>query len=989
MSSPISFDTVGQKYLDFVVTKVIPIKEINCDLVELVHTPTGAEVLHLANDDPENMFCLSFRTIPKTSNGVAHILEHLVLCGSKKFPLKDPFFSMTHRSLNTFMNAFTGADFTCYPAASQLPKDFYNLLDVYLDAVFKPNLAYLSFLQEGHRLDFTDPSNLDSPLEFKGVVFNEMKGALSSATARLSEAMSSVLFPTLTYGINSGGDPKEIPQLTHEDLRHFHEEFYHPSRCLFFFYGNMPLAGHLDFITKNALVNSHKKDPLSLLPREKRFTAPKKVEMSYPIGQDESEEKKTIFGLGWLTTHILEQKELLALTILDIILMDTDAALLKLPLLKSGLCTQVTSSLDGEISEVPYILVFKGCEKGNVEQLEEIVLKVLKEIKEAGISWNLIESAIHQLEFHRTEITGNHAPYGLSLYFRSALMKQHGASAEDGLLIHSLFNTLREELEKNPNLLLDVMEKHLIGNQHRATVIMTPDKGLAAAELENEKAVLKQIQEKLTPEEKQTIAKQAKDLAAYQEKEEDVDILPSVSLSDVPKKSQVFPLTKEKVGILDVFSHPCFTNQIVYAELVFPLPKIAQEDLYLLRLLTLLMPQMGCGGRSYVENLEYIQAHTGGIDTILNFTHKVDHAEAFTPSFLIRGKSLSRKTDKLFPLLKEMVTSIDLTDKERIKELLAKHYTGLEMSINQNALKCAINLSASGLDIGSSIANSLYGLEYFWKIKELASNFDTKVDWLIEKLQTLQNQITGLKGAHLILASDQEKYADLKAKGFYGLDQLPEKSFTSWDHSSYQLIKAGSQGRTISSPVAFTSMMFKTLNYTHPDMPALAVVAPLFDNLILHPKLREQGGAYGGGASCNSLTGKFYFFAYRDPNIASSLNAFDEAVQSILSGDFEDSDLEEAKFEIVQGMDSPVAPGSRASVSYDWMIQGKTPEIRQSFRDRLLALTKDDVQNAVQTHILPKMSTATTVVFASKELFDQENQVLAKNGRTVLPVESV
>ncbi|MBS4168208.1 insulinase family protein [Parachlamydia sp. AcF125] len=989
MTSLLSFDTVGQKYLDFVVTKAIPIKEINCNLVELIHTPTGAEVLHLSNDDPENMFCLSFRTIPKTSNGIAHILEHLVLCGSKKFPLKDPFFSMTHRSLNTFMNAFTGADFTCYPAASQLPKDFYNLLEVYLDAVFHPNLAYLSFLQEGYRLDFTDPADLNSALEFKGVVFNEMKGALSSPTARLSEAMSSVLFPTLTYGINSGGDPKVIPRLTYEELCRFHEEFYHPSRCLFFFYGNMPLAGHLDFIAKNALLNSTKKEPLPFLPREKRFATPKKIEMSYAIGQEETEEKKTLFGLGWLTAHILEQKELLALTILDIVLMDTDASLLKLPLLKSGLCTQVTSSLDSEISEAPYILVFKGCEKENVEQLIEMVLKVLREIKETGISWNLVESAIHQLEFHRTEITGNHAPYGLSLYFRSALMKQHGASAEDGLLIHSLFGELREELERNPNLLLELMERYLINNSHRATVIMTPDKGLTGAELEEEKGVLKKIQEKLTLEEKQTISKQAKDLAAYQEKEEEVDILPSVSLADVPKKSQVFPLTKEKVGAVEVFFHPCFTNQIVYAELVFPLPKIAQEELYLLRLLTLLIPQMGCGGRSYVENLEYIQAHTGGVDTILNFTHHVDHSAAFTPSFSMRGKALSRKTDKLFSLLKEMVSTIDLADRERIKELLAKHYTSLEMGLNQNALKYAINLSASGLDIRSSIANSLYGLDYYWKIKALVSHLDEKADWLIEKLQGLQNQLMGVKGAHLILACDQEKYEDLRKECFYGLGQLPEKPLTPWDHSSYQLIKADSQGRTISSPVAFTSMMFKTLNYTHPDMPALALVAPLFDNLVLHPKLREQGGAYGGGASCNSLTGKFYFFAYRDPNIASSLKAFEEAVQSIIKGEFEDSDLEEAKFEIVQGMDSPVAPGSRASVSYDWMIQGKTPEIRQAFRDRLLALTKEDVQKAVRLHILPKMAEATTVVFASRELFEQENQVLAKNGRAVLPVEPI
>lgn len=989
MESHQEFSSVGEKYLDFVVTKAMPIKEINCYLTELTHIPTGAQVMHLGNDDPENMFCLSFQTIPKTSNGVAHILEHIVLCGSQKFPLKDPFMSMTHRSLNTFMNAFTGADFTCYPAATQLPKDFYNLLDVYLDAVFRPNLTLLSFLQEGHRLDFADHSDENSSLEYKGVVFNEMKGALSSPSARLSEVMCQSLFPTLTYGINSGGDPKNIPELTHEELRAFHAEYYHPSRCLFFFYGNMPLKAHLDFITKNALENCKKQPPLEPLPREKRFTQPTKVESSYPIGQDESLEKRTLIGHGWLTTHILNQKELLALTILDIILMDTDASLLKLPLLKSGLCTQVSSSLDGEISEVPYILVFKGCDKEHADQIVALIEKTLTDIKNRGIPWELIENAIHQLEFHRSEITGNSAPYGLSLYFRSALMKQHGAQPEDGLLIHSLFDGLRKELEANPRILTDLLENYLIKNPHRTTVVMVPNPDQVACELAEEKDVLKKIQEKLSSSDKQKICEQAKKLAAYQEMEEDVDILPCLSLSDVPKNSHVFPLKREELGNLEVFSHHCFTNQIVYAELVFPLPKIAQEDLPYLRLLMLLIPQLGCGGRSYAENLNYIQAHTGGVEAYLGLSHQVHHSKEFIPSYTFRGKALSRKAEKLFTLLKEMATSVDLTDKTRIKELVAKHYTGLESAFTQSAMKYAINLSSSGLDVSGSIGYAWYGLEYYWKIKELAAQLDANIDQLVEKLQALQSKISCLKGAHLVLSCDEEMYDKLKDVHFYGLENLPEKVYEGWDSSSYKVNKVNSQGRIIPTPVAFTCSMFNTLSYVDPEAPALAVAAQLFDTLVIHPKVREQGGAYGGGASSHALTGKFYFFAFRDPNIASSLEAFEEAVQNILEGDFEESDLTEAKFEIIQGMDSPVAPGSRASLAYEWLKEGKTTEIRQQFRDRLLSLTKQDVQNAVKKYISSKFSDATTVVFASKELLEKDNILLAQSGKKTLAIETV
>ncbi len=238
----------GSRYGDFVVTKCHPIDEIGAVLRELSHLPTGATVMHIAADDPENLFCLSFQTLPASSNGAAHILEHTVLCGSKAFPVKDPFFSMSRRSLNTFMNALTGSDFTCYPAASQVQKDFYNLLTVYIDAVFHPNLQFFSFLQEGHRLEFTEPNNPQSPLIYKGIVFNEMKGSLTSIDNRLWHLLMEKLLPDLPYAFNSGGDPKEIPKLTYEELVNFHKTYYHPSRCLFFFYGNLPLQGHLDFI---------------------------------------------------------------------------------------------------------------------------------------------------------------------------------------------------------------------------------------------------------------------------------------------------------------------------------------------------------------------------------------------------------------------------------------------------------------------------------------------------------------------------------------------------------------------------------------------------------------------------------------------------------------------------------------------------------------------------------------------------------------------
>ena len=303
--SPV-FLSVGVSYQGFRVTKSLEIPELQCHLVELKHEESGAEVMHIANDDPENLFCLSFRTLPLSSNGAPHILEHSVLCGSEKYPAKDPFLSMNRRSLNTFLNALTGADFTCYPAATQVEQDFYNLLDVYLDAVFHPRLLKESFSQEGHRLEFAVMDDPTSALEYKGIVYNEMKGALASPSSRLSEAMSQALFPNTPYGFNSGGDPKEIPYLSYDELVAFHKKHYHPSKCLFFFYGNLPLEKHLDFIQENTLKNVQETAPFPPVPRQPRFFKKVKKDLLYPAEGLESEEEDFI-SFGFLTCSVLDE----------------------------------------------------------------------------------------------------------------------------------------------------------------------------------------------------------------------------------------------------------------------------------------------------------------------------------------------------------------------------------------------------------------------------------------------------------------------------------------------------------------------------------------------------------------------------------------------------------------------------------------------------------------------------------------------------------
>lgn len=967
---------VGQRYGNFTVTRLKEIPEIQSTLIELEHVPTGAQIMQIANDDEENLFNLSFRTHPDTSNGVAHILEHTVLCGSQKFPVRDPFFSMSRRSLNTFMNALTGPDFTCYPASSQVTKDFYNLLEVYLDAVFNPTLSRLSFLQEGHRLEFLKPDDPNTPLTFKGIVFNEMKGALATPDARLSEALMHALFPDLTYGVNSGGEPMQILSLSYEELKAFHAKFYHPSRCLFYFYGNLPIEKHLDFLEKQTLKNVSKLPPLPYLPKQPRFTKKVIKDLFYPIYEEEETANKTLIAMAWLTCSILDQEELLAMTVLDVVLTGTDAAPLKMALLKSKLCKQADSMIETEMSEIPFIIVCKGCSATCADALENLVRNTLAQLTEEGIPDHLIEAAIHQIEMARTEITGNSSPYGLSLFWRSALLKQHGGNPEDGLKVHTLFNHLQNKV-KDKTYFPTLIKKHFLNNPHFVRVAMHPSPTLAAKESLDEKEKLADLMSSFNDKDIQDILHQTQELTAYQEstKEDNVNILPKVSLKDVEKVGREFDLTHEKFGKFELYSHSCFTNGLTYADLIFDLPFIEEKDLPFLRLFTLFLPQLGCGKRSYSEHLEYLLEHTGGVGVSLDLGLQAESVSFMRPCLTLRGKALNRKLDKLFPIFRDMILSADFTDTARLKELLMQHLHGMENSIHHNSLRYAINLAARGFSSASKIVNAWYGLDYYWWLQEIVKEFDRTTAPLIENLQRIQNDTLGLEKADLVLSCDAESVSLLKTEAFFGLNEIPAKPFPKWKES-YPAAEKLSQARIITSPVAFTAMLFPSVPYIHKYAAALSIASEIMENKTLHKKIREQGGAYGCGAVNGVLSEQFYFYSYRDPHLKATLKAFHDAVHALVAKKFNEKDIEEAKLGLFQDLDAPTPPSSRAITSYSRLRGKRTPECRQQFREALLNCQKEEIQQAAQEILLPGLEHSVIVCFASKEFLEKENALL-------------
>lgn len=964
-----SFGKTG-KYKNFSYKKISELAEINCVFYLLEHTPTGASIIHIEADDPENVFCLSFRTYPSSDNGVAHILEHTVLCGSKEYPVKDPFFSMTRKSLATFMNAMTASDATFYPAASQVEKDFYNLLSVYIDAVFYPELKELSFLQEGHRLEFEDPTDPKSSLTFKGIVFNEMKGSLNNPDSRLYHALQKHLFPDLFYQYNSGGEPLAITELTYEDLKAFHEKYYHPSKCLFYFYGNLDLEQHLDFIEEKILSKTKKSPPLPKITLQPRNKKRQHLQEFFPSIDEEGDDGKSFIAFSWLTTPTTNIVDTFALCLLDAILMETDASPLKEALQESKLTPQADSTIDTEMSEVPYIIICRGCEIDAGEELEKILFKKLKEIAKSGIDAKKLEAAMHQFELSRTEISKDHGPYGLSLFYRAGLHFQHRGDPEDMLKVHSLFDRLKEKLS-DTSYLSNLIKEHFIDNPHFIRLTFSPDPKLGKKEEKEIADKLKSIQKELKDQDKKKIVETAKKLALFQEEKGDLSSLPKLTLADIPKEAQHFPLKYEGIHQMGFFSHQAFTNNVTYADIVFDLFDTPAEDLPYLKLFTSIITEVGSGIRNYKENLEFIQAFTGGISAFVSLNSLYDKPMILRPTLSLHSKALSKFNDQLFTLLKDTILTPNLDGEERIKELIIQTYTILSDTLNRNAMKYAMKSALSPLSEHNFILDQMSGLPYFRFIRDIALHMDEKLPLVMKKLQTIKERLFHLNNPHLVMTSDKVSLDHIRAKDFYKIPKIPSSPFSPFV-GHFKLPPEGNFGKLIASPVAFTAKGYSVFGYTHPLCAALMLASYIMENKVLHTKIREQGGAYGCGATYQPATCDFCFYSYRDPNLFLTLKAFDAAIEEMRLGHFDEEDLLEAKLGIIQDVDVPVSPGYRAFTTYIQERKGRTKEVKQAFRNEILKIEKKDVIAAVKEAFKNKEEYSSLSVFASEEFFDKE-----------------
>jgi len=951
---------------ELVRQSVIP--SLNIEAFEYRHRVTGASYIHLQSDNPENVFLVALRTVPKDSTGVAHILEHTALCGSRKYPVRDPFFMMIRRSLNTFMNAFTSSDWTAYPFASQNKKDFNNLLDVYLDAVFFSNLHPLDFAQEGHRMEFAEPTDANSPLQFKGVVFNEMKGAMSSPVSTLHETLNRYLFPTSTYHFNSGGDPEHIIDLSYEQLLDFYRTHYHPSNAVFYTFGNIPAAEHMERF-EQVLSQFQPLDKTIKVDHEKRYHAPLNVEERYGLDAESEEELKSQSHIvfGWLMSLSNSLHDQLKGHILTNALLDSSAAPLRRALETCGLGAGPSPlcGMDDSNLENTFLCGLEGTEPEQAEALEKRVFDVLQEVAQSGVPHERLEAILHQLELSQREIGGDSYPYGLQLILSSLSHSIHRSDALAALDIDAILTQLREDI-KNPDFIKDLVKQQLLDNPHRVRLVLKPDAALNQRREAAELKQLEKIKSALTEQQKQHILEQAQALLERQNRMDDESILPKVGLADIPHDFDIPEgHTRTHNGVC-LTRYEAGTNGLVYQQVICELPALTETQLGLLPYFSQFIPELGAGSHDYLKLQELQTAYSGGISSFNSMRSHIQDEQRVSGHFVLSGKALSRNYTKLNELLQWHFEAPRFDELKRIRELISQQRARSEQSVTQNGHALAMLAASSGLSPLSALNHRVSGLAGIVALKSLDDSLtqDSALQALAEQFQQIHQQIkAGQK--QFLLIGESDKLAEYEQTLLAGWTEAPSAgTATRFDlPTTREQVK---QAWITSTQVNFCAKAYPTVPVEHPDAAALTVLGGFLRNGFLHRAIREQGGAYGGGASQDSNSASFRFFSYRDPRLNATLEDFDRAVDWLLSGRHEAQKLEEAILGVIGDIDKPGSPAGEAKAAFHNSLYGRTPDQRRAFRSRVLNVTLADLERVSRLYLTPEKASIAVVTQANQ-----------------------
>jgi Zn-dependent M16 (insulinase) family peptidase len=952
-----------------------PIASLNMEFQEYRHKKTGTRHIHLAADDDQNAFLVAFLTVPQDSTGVAHILEHTALCGSKRFPVRDPFFMMLRRSLNTFMNAFTASDWTAYPFASRNRKDFYNLLDVYLDATFFPNLNELDFRQEGHRLDFTEAGNTDSALMFKGVVFNEMKGAYSSPNARLVKQFSNALFPSITYHHDSGGDPAVIPDLTWEQLKAFHALHYHPSNAVMFTYGDLPASELQARFEERALSEFEAIDVSGLaIPDEVRYESPQQRTASYPLAE-ESTEGRTHIALGWLLGRNDNMRDVMEARVLSDVLLDNSSSPLRHALETTDLGTAPSPlcGVDDDTREMTFSAGIEGSDPDKADQVEQLILGVLQDVAENGVPLESVMSVLHQLELAQREVTGDGFPYGLQLALRALTPALHGGDPVAALDIDELLTELRKDAE-DPDFIPRLVRRLLLENNHRVRLVMSPDTELATQEEQSEEERLKGLEKTLQQAEREKIAELAAALEERQSSEDDVEILPRVTLDDVPAEIKMPVGKADSIGEIPAVWYASGTNGMVYQQLVAELPALEEELIDVLPLYSMCLAELGSAGRDYMQTQAEHASVLGGLGARISTRSVLRTKDSLHSLMVLSAKGLNRNSDHITRLIHETMESPDFSEISRIRDLISQVRTRRESSITGRGHSFAMGAASSLHSVSAALGNRWGGLQGLVSLKQLDDQMqqdESSAAALADKFRRIHELVQAAPREWLIV-SEAEQQARIREcieqRGGSAGQTLQDRFSVPFEVGNTQ------QAWSTNAQVNYCAKSFAAVPAGHQDGAVLTVLGEYLGNGFLHSAIREKGGAYGGGASFDGESAAFRFYSYRDPRLQETMDDFDASVRWLVEGKHEERLLEEAILGVISRIDKPGSPAGEAIGNYYSERYGRGASYIQELRQKILKLGFDDLAAVAERYLLDKPASCAVVGSAERmaELTDYE-----------------
>jgi Zn-dependent M16 (insulinase) family peptidase len=961
----IDYASTPQCHPSFEFLRSKTLSALNITVSEYRHRNTGAQHIHIEADNSENVFLVALRTVPEDSTGVAHILEHTALCGSKKYPVRDPFFMMIRRSLNTFMNAFTSSDWTAYPFSSQNRKDFDNLLDVYLDAVFFSRLDPLDFAQEGHRLDFAEPGNTDSPLIYKGVVFNEMKGAMSSIVSQLWQVLNKYLYPTTTYHHNSGGDPQAIPNLSYEQLKHFYKTHYHPSNAIFMTFGNIPVAENQKKFEEQALQHFDKLDSVISVPPEMRYHAPVKVEEAYPYQPEPGEDinHKAHIVMGWLLGPSIDLKANLEVQLLSSLLFDNSASPLQhlLETTELGASPSPLCGTDDSQYEMLFMCGLADTQVKHTEALEAAVIETLQSVIDKGLPQEQIDASLHQLELRQREIGGDSYPYGLQLILNGLNAATHRGDVLSFMDLESALDQLKQDIAA-PDYIPQLVKRLLLENPHRVTLTLRPDSNFQENQIKAEADQLATIKAAMDDKQKIAIVEQAKALDARQQQEDDDSVLPKVTLADIPKETQYPVGDKKQIGQYPINFYVAGTNGLSYQQVVMPLPALEQSLLTALPWYTLCLTEVGIGQENYLAAQQRQSQIVGSISSYYSLRNHIDDPQKLFAYTTLSAKALNRNQKAMSELMLDTLSQARFDEKDRLQELITQARIGREQSITGSGHVFAMQIASAGINPTAKLVHELMGLGALHSIKELEQDLTQgNHAALQQKLEAIHQQLMNSQKQWLAVCESESMngFIDTIEKIWHPtLEQAPVDSSFDPKPLSYKPVKQAWVGN---SQVHFCAKAFPTVSMNHADAAPLSVLGGVLRNGFLHRAIREQGGAYGGGASQDSGSGSFRFYSYRDPRLGATLEDFDQSIQWLFDKPISDQNIEESILGIISSLDKPGSPAGEAKQEFHSQLTGRTKEIRERYRERIIQVTAEDLRRVAETYLKPEKASIAVV----------------------------